>query len=80
MPNQLAHSTKTEANVSLCWESVLGPADLIVMDMTDEEEGAHVAAVPEMTGDLLSTALSWVCALFIVNFTVLLIKASTPPS
>lgn len=49
------------------------------MDITDEEEGGCVAAVPEMTGDLLSAALSWVCALFIMNFAVLLIKASTPP-
>lgn len=52
--------------------------------MTDEKEGVCVAAgtvtVPEMTGDLPSAALSWACALFIVNFHVLLIKESaTPP-
>jgi len=45
------------------------------MDRTEEEEVGCIAAgtvtAPEMTGDLLSTALSWAYALFIVNFNAL---------
>lgn len=81
MPNQLAHRTKTGINVSLHQESGLGPADLV--DVIDEEEGGCVAAgtvtVPEMNGDLLSAALIWACAYLIVNFSVFLMKQSTPP-
>lgn len=51
--------------------------------MIDEEEGGCVAAgtvtVTEMTGDLLSAALIWSCAHFIVNFNVFLMKESIPP-
>lgn len=54
-----------------------------VMDVIDEEEGGCVAAgsvtVPEMNGDLLSAALIWACAHLIVNFSVFLMKESTPP-
>ena len=58
-----------------CWPSVT--------DVIDEGEGDRVAArpvtAPEMTGDLLNAAFSYACALFIVNFNVLLIKESASP-